>query len=71
MGILEAIGLSPTTPHPSVPSVRYRITDSGGKLKLYMRCDRCGETFDWVCTSPERMRWRINTWAGWHRHGAR
>lgn len=72
MGLLDALSgmLSPMTPHPAVPHVLYRIKPERERLKLSMQCQVCGETLEWVCSHPQRAQWRVDTWAGWHRHVA-
>jgi hypothetical protein len=73
MGLLDALSqlTQPMSPHRSVPHVLWRIRPQGDVQLIDMRCDICGETLHWRCSQPQRAAWRVNTWAGWHRHGNR
>jgi hypothetical protein len=69
MGLLDL--LAGFKPHPAVPHVMFRMTPNREAFDLSFRCKQCGETLDWKCHNPDRARWRIDTWARMHAHGAR
>lgn len=56
--------------HERFPHIFYQLTQGRGHIMIYAVCRLCGEELNWRCTGgPDRVKWRINTFANLHNHG--